>query len=496
MAAAKKKAVKRAAKKSAPEKTAAKKAASKKFRIAPRDEQVPVNLLTPYEKRFGKNPRIHDEKDIGELKHAIVNFGFIEPLLISEDNVVLSGNGRLQAVKELGWKKVRCLRAFGMTEEQKRLVGLNANAISKRARDDKDALVYQLSVALAADFDPQVLLDLGWEESALQSAKGVAEASDQLEKWHRDFGIPAEEQPPAPPEKGYGGFSQEGSFVIRAQSLNQGAASPTPLPYHGGKTKLLPYLLPIVESVDASFFLEVFCGGAALLWGLNAPFEVEVLNDRMGAVTAFWETMKTDFDSFSALAHKRGLHSSDYYLHAQAVMSGKVKAESKVELAWALWYSSVNSHAHTGTGGFLVGREDNKAEVFSARLAKMTGERMKRLESVTILNRDAVDLVNVHGKDARSFIYADPPYFDTCMGHYVGYTQEDFVRLLDALAGAACRWVLSSFPSELLEEYREKHGWKQVRLTTRKLAHPSSVNDTGDKVEVITCNFTPNFRTD
>ena len=511
--AAKKAAVKRAAKKSAAAPTAAPKRVAKKsavkaapaahVRIQKRGEMLPVsatadNPLRFYAEKFGANPRIHDEKDLGEIRQSIEQFGFCSPLLVSDDNVVLDGNGRLMVLREMGQQKVSCWRAHGLSDEEQRLVGLNMNAIAKRARDDPEVLEYQISKAVLAGFSLEKLDDLGWDKDMTRRAADVGK--DTVEKFEEAFGIKVETEIvlPSSVEKGFGGFKQEGDLLIPARGLEHmrsGETPSTPLTWHGGKMNLLPYLVPLVESAKgATFFMEAFAGGAALLWGLRVPFVTEVLNDRMSAVVKFWKTMQSDFDAFNTLAHERGLHAYDHYVTAQDIMAGRQQPADDIELSWALWYATMVTHSHTGTGGFVINYEQCAAKGFRGKLERMTATMMERLKHVTILNRDAVELIQVHGKDSRSLIYLDPPYVSAAQGFYAGYEQEHFDALLEALSGLQCRWILSSYPNERLEEYREKFGWKQARLTAPKSSHPGSLAGTGEKVEVITTNFAPTFR--
>ena len=498
---------KAAAKKSArkPRQTTAAAVGGNKIRIPPRGELISVDALDFYEKDFGPNPRQHPPENLEEIRQAINKFGFCQPLLINENNVVLDGNGRLIVLREMGQKKIPCWRVYGMTKEEQRLAGLNMNALAKRGVDDYEKLTFQLAEAVRGGFSPETLENLGWDENLRAGAAAMSATSDAIEELRERFGY----VPDAPPEedddedeKGFGGFKQSGDFKIpasRLAHLDAGGASPTPLTWHGGKTRLLPYLIPIVESVEgATFYMEPFAGGAALLWGLRTQFPSEVINDRLDAVVAFWETMQKDFGKFHALLHERGLHAETYFRKAQAIMSGEVKPKNRVELAWAVFYSTAVSHSHTGTGGFVVSYEQSSAKIFRGKLKRITDKMVERIEEVSIRNEDAVKLIRVHGKDGRVLMYCDPPYVldgrKVEQGHYAGYTKEDFTALLTALSQVSCKFIMSSYPSEQLTEFKNKFGWYQVELVGQKSSHPGSVAVTGDKVEVVTTNFLPSFR--
>lgn len=71
---------------------------------------------TRYEKRkvsdlvnWEDNPRyIPDEKEYQRLKDQIIELGVYKPLVINQQNIVLGGNMRLRAFKELGVDEVMC----------------------------------------------------------------------------------------------------------------------------------------------------------------------------------------------------------------------------------------------------------------------------------------------------------------------------------------------------------------------------------------------------
>lgn len=64
-------------------------------------ESVPLAWLIP----DGKNARKHDEKNLNEVRRSLEQFGQHAPLVVQRGtNRVLIGNGRLEAMKSLGWE--------------------------------------------------------------------------------------------------------------------------------------------------------------------------------------------------------------------------------------------------------------------------------------------------------------------------------------------------------------------------------------------------------
>jgi DNA modification methylase len=64
-----------------------------------------LSELTPHP----KNPRVHPDDMLKKLQRSIQEFGFTNPVLISEDNMVLAGHARCEAAERLGMAEVPCV---------------------------------------------------------------------------------------------------------------------------------------------------------------------------------------------------------------------------------------------------------------------------------------------------------------------------------------------------------------------------------------------------
>lgn len=70
-------------------------------------EYIEINKLNHYE----NNSKIHTKEQIEHIANSIKKFGFNDPLGIAgENNIVLEGNGRVEAAKLLGFKTLPCVR--------------------------------------------------------------------------------------------------------------------------------------------------------------------------------------------------------------------------------------------------------------------------------------------------------------------------------------------------------------------------------------------------
>ena len=107
-----------------------------------------ITEIKPYE----KNPRFNDNA-VEAVKESIKQCGYISPIIVDENNVVLAGHTRLKAIKELGWKEVEVIRKDNLTEEQKKKYRILDNKTSEYAEWDYDLLKEELDGLDFGGFD-------------------------------------------------------------------------------------------------------------------------------------------------------------------------------------------------------------------------------------------------------------------------------------------------------------------------------------------------------
>ena len=121
-------------------------------------EKIKVDEIIPY----ADNAKLHPERQIEQIRSSILEFGFNDPIAIDENNVVIEGNGRLMAIKDLGFKEVDCIRIEGLTEEQKRAYILVHNQLTMNTGFDIDILNKELERIKSIDmkqFDFEIDID-------------------------------------------------------------------------------------------------------------------------------------------------------------------------------------------------------------------------------------------------------------------------------------------------------------------------------------------------
>lgn len=109
-------------------------------------------------KVYGNNPRINDNA-IKYVTNSIKKFGFLVPIVIDKNNVIVCGHTRYLASKELNLKNVPCIRAESLTDKQVKAFRIADNKIHEKSSWDNDLLKEELTELQDFGFD---LEDLGF----------------------------------------------------------------------------------------------------------------------------------------------------------------------------------------------------------------------------------------------------------------------------------------------------------------------------------------------
>ena len=97
------------------------------------------------------NARIHSKHQIRQIADSITAFGFVNPILIDNDNTIVAGHGRLLAAQILGMELVPTIRLETLTEAQIRAYLLADNKLAQNAGWDKSILAIELEHLLTID---------------------------------------------------------------------------------------------------------------------------------------------------------------------------------------------------------------------------------------------------------------------------------------------------------------------------------------------------------
>ncbi len=115
-------------------------------------EFLPVSSL----RANPRNARKHGDRQIAQLAASITQFGFLLPILVDEDRIVLAGHGRLLAAKQLGLADVPVIQVAHLSEAEKRAYAIADNRIAELSEWDLELLKGELEALSVPDLDFEV----------------------------------------------------------------------------------------------------------------------------------------------------------------------------------------------------------------------------------------------------------------------------------------------------------------------------------------------------
>lgn len=113
-------------------------------------KSIPVGELKPAEYNPRKKLKAGD-KEYEKIKNSILEFGYVEPIIVNHDMTVIGGHQRLTVLKDLGYKEVQCVVVE--IEDETKVKALNI-ALNKITGAWNEQLLADLLVDLqTADFN-------------------------------------------------------------------------------------------------------------------------------------------------------------------------------------------------------------------------------------------------------------------------------------------------------------------------------------------------------
>lgn len=258
----------------------------------------------------------------------------------------------------------------------------------------------------------------------------------------------------------------------------------TPISYYGGKQKLASTILQLIP--EHTLYCEPFVGGAAIFFAKERS-RVEVINDVNKEMINFYRTVQNEYVSLEKEI-KITLHSRDLHRKANVIYNNP-DMFSEVKRAWAVWVMSTQSFASMldGSWGYDIAKNTTTTKISNKRTS-FTEDYAIRLQNVQIECADAIRIIKARD-NKNSFFYCDPPYYNSDMGHYDGYTIEDYEVLLKTLSKLKGKFLLSSYPSPILSTYTKRFGWHQREIKQSVSVANNNGKPRKSKTEVLTANY-------
>ena len=131
---------------------------------------------------YAANAKKHDKRQINNVAESIKQYGFVQPIVVDRDGVIVIGHCRALAAKKLGMEEVPCVCVDDLTPEQVNALRLVDNK-SNESDWDFDLLADELPGLDLSAFD----FDWGLPETAMEEvtedeAPEVDEESEPVTK--------------------------------------------------------------------------------------------------------------------------------------------------------------------------------------------------------------------------------------------------------------------------------------------------------------------------
>ncbi len=122
---------------------------------------VKIKEIKPYD----RNAKKHDDTQINNVAESIRQFGFVQPIVIDSNGVIVIGHCRFEAAKRLKYAEVPCIMVDDLTPEQVDALRIVDNKTNESPWD-MDLLAEELQ-----DLDLS-MFDFAWE--TMEDAADVA----------------------------------------------------------------------------------------------------------------------------------------------------------------------------------------------------------------------------------------------------------------------------------------------------------------------------------
>ena len=147
----------------------------------------PTDRLVPY----AKNARTHSPEQVAQIAASIVEFGFVNPILVDSMDGIIAGHGRLLAARKLGLAEVPVVVLGHLSEIQRRAYIIADNQLALNAGWN-DELLRGVLESLGADGFDLSLVGFSDEELVVLLGSAEPEAAAAVE----EEAVP---EPPAQP---------------------------------------------------------------------------------------------------------------------------------------------------------------------------------------------------------------------------------------------------------------------------------------------------------
>lgn len=239
-----------------------------------------------------------------------------------------------------------------------------------------------------------------------------------------------------------------------------------PIRYYGGKGGMYKQIIQwFPDRSKYKTYIEPFGGSYSIGFNANLTDKQEIYNDKEKNVYTLFKVLVDD-KKFEEFKRRCDLvfYMEDFRKECKDKLK-KDKFEDDIDRAFCFFYS--NRTSHNSIGGFskstCIRRGMSKS--VSDMLSSIDGllEVHNRLSTVTVVNRDAIDLINEYDRD-NAFFYCDPPYewsTRTTARYECDMSVDEHYNFVRAIVHRKAKFLVSGYNCDTYC-YLEENGFKRV----------------------------------
>lgn len=80
-----------------------------------------------------RNARTHSDAQVAQIAGSIAEFGFVNPVLVGDDGVIVAGHGRIMAARKLGLEQAPVIVLAHLSPTQRRALMIADNQIASNS---------------------------------------------------------------------------------------------------------------------------------------------------------------------------------------------------------------------------------------------------------------------------------------------------------------------------------------------------------------------------
>jgi DNA adenine methylase len=227
----------------------------------------------------------------------------------------------------------------------------------------------------------------------------------------------------------------------------------TPLRYPGGKRRLIPLVIKLLEwnNLKDIQYAEPYAGGAAIaLTVLFGEYALGVhINDLSRPIYALWHSVLHDTDQLCRRIERTRVTMREW--ERQRAVYNQQDAADLQDLGFAALFLNRTNRSGIIGGGVIGGKAQRGPWRLDVRFNKL--ELLRRIRRIAryksrinLYRSDGYDFINdvVSGMGPKTFVFIDPPYIEKGEALYLdNYRLDDHHRLAARIVRLKQPWVLT-----------------------------------------------------